>query len=278
MKTEARKMAEKMSKSKKAEDINELAREIQRGGKPRGISSDIPAGIREKLMEKERESLFKGEGNKYAKGGAVKQGKRYGEEKPVQRNVDDYGEYKQRSPGQSNANRLAASVKEDVGVSSKRDIERVGRGMSPTGKTELTRGAQIEAGKRAALRMASRAGYLGAALGAGYEVGDLVNKGIDKMAEGKVKLSDYAKQRMKEEEDFKAMESALRKVDEDARKEKEKKMAKGGMSTKQEAKVGKVMKEFKGKSLHSGKGGKVVTNPKQAIAIALSEARRMKKK
>lgn len=41
---------------------------------------------------------------------------------------------------------------------------------------------------------------------------------------------------------------------------------------KQQAKVGKVMAEYKDKSLHSGKGGKVVTNPKQAIAIALSEA------
>jgi len=36
--------------------------------------------------------------------------------------------------------------------------------------------------------------------------------------------------------------------------------------------VGKVMGEFKEGTLHSGKGGKVVTNPKQAIAIALSEA------
>jgi hypothetical protein len=70
MKTEARKMAEKMSKSKKNEDINELAREINRGGKPRGISSDIPAGIREKLVEKEKEAMFsKGEKNKYAAGG-----------------------------------------------------------------------------------------------------------------------------------------------------------------------------------------------------------------
>ena len=50
------------------------------------------------------------------------------------------------------------------------------------------------------------------------------------------------------------------------------------MSPKQEAKVGKVMKEFKAGSLHSGKGGKVVKSPKQAVAIALSEARRAKKK
>ena len=44
------------------------------------------------------------------------------------------------------------------------------------------------------------------------------------------------------------------------------------------AKVGKVMKEFKTGSLHSGKGGKVVKSPKQAIGIALSEAGMSKKK
>lgn len=46
--------------------------------------------------------------------------------------------------------------------------------------------------------------------------------------------------------------------------------AKGGM-----AKVGKVMGEFKRGKLHSGsKKGPEVTNPKQAIAIGLSEARK----
>lgn len=49
------------------------------------------------------------------------------------------------------------------------------------------------------------------------------------------------------------------------------------LTKKQQAKVGTVMAEFKDKSLHSGKGGKVVTSPKQAVAIALSEARRKKK-
>ena len=53
--------------------------------------------------------------------------------------------------------------------------------------------------------------------------------------------------------------------------------AKGGM-TKGQKKVGKVMKEFKAGKLHSGKKGPVVKNPKQAIAIALSEAGMSKKK
>jgi len=43
-------------------------------------------------------------------------------------------------------------------------------------------------------------------------------------------------------------------------------------------KVEKVMSEFKHSTLHSGsKKGPVVTNPKQGIAIALSEARKGKK-
>jgi hypothetical protein len=44
-------------------------------------------------------------------------------------------------------------------------------------------------------------------------------------------------------------------------------------------KVKKVMKEFKAGKLHSGsKKGPEVKNPKQAIAIALSEARKVRKK
>jgi hypothetical protein len=40
------------------------------------------------------------------------------------------------------------------------------------------------------------------------------------------------------------------------------------------SKVEKVMHEYKVGELHSGKSNKKVTNPKQAIAIALSEARK----
>ncbi len=45
--------------------------------------------------------------------------------------------------------------------------------------------------------------------------------------------------------------------------------------SKKERKVGKVMGEFKSGTLKSGGSGKKVTNPKQAIAIALSEANAM---
>ena len=46
--------------------------------------------------------------------------------------------------------------------------------------------------------------------------------------------------------------------------------------TKTEAKISNVMREFKAGTLHSGKGGPVVKKPKQAIAIALSQARKKK--
>lgn len=52
---------------------------------------------------------------------------------------------------------------------------------------------------------------------------------------------------------------------------------------KKETKIAKVMREYKERTLHSGRDPKgpkeasIVTSRKQAIAIALSQARRMKK-
>ena len=43
--------------------------------------------------------------------------------------------------------------------------------------------------------------------------------------------------------------------------------------TKAAKKIGKVMGEYKDKTLHSGKGGPVVKSKKQAMAIAMSEAK-----
>ena len=48
--------------------------------------------------------------------------------------------------------------------------------------------------------------------------------------------------------------------------------------TKAAKKIGKIMGEYKDKTLHSGKGGPVVKSKKQAIAIAMSEAKMPKKK
>lgn len=46
---------------------------------------------------------------------------------------------------------------------------------------------------------------------------------------------------------------------------------------KGKGKVEKVMKEYKAGELNIGKSKKKVTNPKQAVAIALSEQRRVEK-
>jgi hypothetical protein len=46
--------------------------------------------------------------------------------------------------------------------------------------------------------------------------------------------------------------------------------------TPSQKKITKVMHEFKKGELHSGKTATIVTNPKQAIAIALSEAEGLK--
>ena len=46
--------------------------------------------------------------------------------------------------------------------------------------------------------------------------------------------------------------------------------------TKAEKKISSVMREFKEGTLHSGKGGPVVKKPKEALAIALSQARKKK--
>jgi len=56
-------------------------------------------------------------------------------------------------------------------------------------------------------------------------------------------------------------------------------MAKGSVKRKKANKVKKVMEEYSEGDLHSGsKQGPVVTNRKQAIAIALSEAKKAVKK
>ena len=48
--------------------------------------------------------------------------------------------------------------------------------------------------------------------------------------------------------------------------------------SKAQKKVSKVMREFKAGTLHSGKGGPVVRSKKQAVAIALSQAGKTKRR
>jgi hypothetical protein len=55
-------------------------------------------------------------------------------------------------------------------------------------------------------------------------------------------------------------------------------MMKMKMTPAGQKKVGKVMHEYKMGELHSGKGGKVVKNRDQALAISLSEAAKVMRK
>jgi hypothetical protein len=65
----------------------------------------------------------------------------------------------------------------------------------------------------------------------------------------------------------------------DKHEKHEKKAKKSEVKHHKKDKIKKVMHEFKEHALHSGsKKGPVVSNPKQAIAIALSESRKVGKK
>lgn len=151
-----------------------------------------------------------------------KTGVRFGEEKGVQRNKADEPKQNRpnRSPGQSNANRVLPSLKEDLVKSQSEDIKRVGKGLSPTGKG-AARLSQQEAAGRAITRTASRAAGAVGALAQGYEIGRAIDeetgigkKLVDKSGMGKavedvvkteraggVKLSAESKQRIKDEAD-----------------------------------------------------------------------------
>ncbi len=50
------------------------------------------------------------------------------------------------------------------------------------------------------------------------------------------------------------------------------------MKTKAEKKISKVMREFKAGELNAGKSGPIVKSRKQAVAIALSQAGKARKK
>lgn len=98
----------------------------------------------------------------------------------------------------------------------------------------------------------------------------------DKVLLGMMKSHKNSKR--KEREGGRKGDEKLHKMAEKRHEKKESK-AHEKKESKGEKKFGKVMREFKDKSLHSGsKKGPKVTNPKQAVAIAYSEARRTHKK
>jgi hypothetical protein len=136
------------------------------------------------------------------------------------------GNYTYRSPGQTNARDVTPNLREDVVESQRADAERIRKGLGADAAREYNRRLQQEAGGRAILRTAGRLGHAGTALGAGYEAGRKLDEetgagkklvdatGLGKAAERaakpkeKVELSEYAKQRMVEED----VDDALRKA------------------------------------------------------------------
>jgi hypothetical protein len=108
-------------------------------------------------------------------------------------------------------------------------------------------------------------------------MGGKVNGPLNKIMDA-VRRSPQAQQMMAES--MQRREMAERPVEAAPQQPQPTMMRKGGKVTskKGQAKVAKVMREYKEGKLHSGsKKGPKVTNPKQAMAIALSEARAMKK-
>jgi hypothetical protein len=150
--------------------------------------------------------------------------------------------YPYRSPNQTNAEDLAPNLLEDVGASQAADMRRIGRGLSPDATpghkfSEVNRRRQQEAGGRATLRSAGRAGLLGVAAEAGKKfgedldkydptVGPAVEKAIEKsgvgslmrrgaVPSGRVEFSDEAEQEFANQDVERAMRVARERSDEE---------------------------------------------------------------
>ena len=151
--------------------------------------------------------------------------------------------YKYRSPNQTNAKDLTPHPKEDVVASNEADLERIKKGLDQKTNREGERGYMDraktqEAAGRALSRTMGRAGAAQAAFMAGRGIGDLIDKNtnvgkyIDKAIDkasvpsDRVKLTKEAQERVDQEQAFKDVEDAMRRVRNNEDKEREYK--KGG--------------------------------------------------
>jgi hypothetical protein len=165
-------------------------------------------------------------------------GRRFGEEKPVQRNVENYEDYVNRSPKESNANRWAASVKEDVVKSQKTDVKRLVKGVAGKAKEGSTEAQEAFARKqmkaaavRGGLRTASRLAYLGGAAAVGAKTGQKLvelNEAAERGRERRRNQEEYEKE-LDRAEDIGRREDAIGLARGGA---VAKKMAKGGVTKK----------------------------------------------
>lgn len=105
-----------------------------------------------------------------------KTGQRFGEAAASVKNKADtgVGTVRHRSPNQDNANKMAVSLKSDVGASQKADVERIKKGLNAAvanPKNALAARTQQEAAGRAVARTGLRAGAGATALITGYSAG-----------------------------------------------------------------------------------------------------------
>jgi hypothetical protein len=125
--------------------------------------------------------------------------------------------------GSKGMNSPVPSMSDDVMEASRRDIGKAGRGMFSEA-SGATRAAQQQAGGKALMRLAGRAGAAGAALQGGYDLGSLIEektgigkKMIDKArtaidearGRGGVKLSAESERRLADERIKKVGESKV---------------------------------------------------------------------
>jgi hypothetical protein len=151
--------------------------------------------------------------------------------------------YKYRSPNQTNAKDLTPNPKEDAIASNEADLERIKKGLDQKTNREGERGYMDraktqEAAGRALSRTMGRAGAAQAAFMAGRGIGELIDKNtnvgkyIDKAIDkasvpsDRVKLTKEAQERVDQEQAFKDVEDAMRRVRNNEDKEREYK--KGG--------------------------------------------------
>jgi len=102
--------------------------------------------------------------------------------------------YKYRSPGQTNAKDLMPNLREDVHESQKADAERIRRGLDTAETRSQNRKQVQEAGGRATVRSAGRAGLAGLAGEVGYGLGREIDErtGVGKEFVNKSGLGDAA--------------------------------------------------------------------------------------
>jgi len=171
--------------------------------------------------------------------------------------------YEYRAPNQTNARDLTPNLQEDVVASNEADLDRIKKALKQETKREGEQGYRDrlktqEAAGRAVSRTAGRLGATQAAFMLGNkigeeidrrnpEVGKTIDKLIDKMSvpSNRFKLTKEAQERVDQEQAFKDVEDAMRRVrnNEDTQRNTE------------------IKKDFK-------KGGKVSSASKRADGIA----------